>query len=521
GLTKMLGAGVEGGYIQAADDVDRGISESDISFICVGTPSDENGDCDLGYLRTVSTEIGEALRTKGDYHLVVFRSTVPPTTTREILLPIIEGVSGKKAGVDFGLCFHPEFLREGTALADFFAPPKTVIGSLDAHGGRVLARLYEGIDDNIIFTDIEAAEMVKYVDNTWHALKVSFANEIGKICKACGVDSHAVMDIFVRDTKLNLSPYYLKPGFAFGGSCLPKDVRGITRLASKHHIQTPVLDSILASNEAQIGHAISLIEKTGSQRIGFLGVTFKSYTDDLRESPTLPVIAAFLGKGYDVRIYDPNLNLDAAVRHHSAHSKHAGARMNDLMDRLADLVCESVEAVCEYSDTIVISHNSRDFMEAALHRRDDQQVVDLVRLFSGHTAAGRMDECGINDYLQKPVRREQLKKKIDRWVDAGGPGPGIVLLVDDDPMVHEVARGMFHHLEVELASASSGPEALRMMKGNRYDAVLLDLTMPGMDGFDTALEIRSLPGDAGDVPIIAFTAIAAPEEAHTYEGICW
>lgn len=519
GLGELLKNGVDRNRIEATSDVAYAILNSDVSFICVGTPSATDGSCDLKYLKMVSREIGVTLKEKNGYHLIVFRSTVPPGTTVKSLLPIIEEFSGKKCGEDFGLCFHPEFLRESTAIEDFHTPPKTVIGSFDKRSGEHLAELYHGIDETPIMTSIEAAEMVKYVDNTWHAVKVSFANEIGKICHANDVDSHEVMDIFVQDTKLNISSYYLKPGFAFGGSCLPKDVRGINHLAEKSGVETPLLKNIIASNESQIDHALSLVEKCGDGPVGFLGVTFKADTDDLRESPVLPLIAELLEKGREVCIFDPNLNLEASVRHHLQHSKHADDSVGRLMQRLPDLVRNDISGVFEDSEIIVVSHKSMLFREAILARKEDQHVVDLIRLFDGNSIVDRLFEAGMNDYVQKPARKQHLLEKVSYWT--GGSRRNRILVVDDDPSIRNVTQAMLEKAGHTVSTVENGKEAIFTSKYNDFDMVFMDVSMPIMDGFDATRVIRSLPGRKGSTPIVALSAHATPEDSVTYDGICW
>lgn len=434
GLNDLLKQCVSKSRIHATDDPIWAVMNTDISFVCVGTPSTDDGRCDLRYLEQVSTSIGMALRHKDEYHTVIFRSTVPPGTTATVMCTIIEKASGKKAGPDFGLGFHPEFLRESTAIADFNEPPKTVVGGIDQRTCQIVASLYQGIDDEVIETSIEAAEMVKYVDNTWHALKVSFANEIGKICRAAHVDSHDVMDIFVQDTKLNLSPYYMKPGFAFGGSCLPKDVRGINHLAMDLGVSTPVLGSIIASNQAQIDHACKIIQETNPKVIAFLGVTFKADTDDLRESPVIPLIDDLLRKRYQIQIYDKNLNLETSVRHHQEHSRHENKDDDDnLMAQLPKLVCESAQIACKGADTIVVTHNDPLFRKIITSRKPEQKVVDLVRIFEHQQGWPEMAYAGMDDYVQKPARLTDIKEKLDLWVRKTQIKKLSILVAEDDP----------------------------------------------------------------------------------------
>lgn len=392
-LDSLLGEAVALGMLDATDDIEGAVLATDISFVCVGTPSAADGSCDLTWLKDAMRRIGEGMAQKagpqaawlGDgpvqrRHVVAIRSTIPPRTTRQQLIPILEESSGLRAGADFGVVFHPEFLREGTAVEDFRTPPKTVIGGDAPWAVEAVADLYRGVDDHVIRTSLEAAEMVKYVDNTWHAVKVCFANEIGKICQSVAIDSHEVMDVFVQDVKLNISPYYMKPGFAFGGSCLPKDVRGMTTLARRGAVDAPLLNAVIPSNEAQILHAIHLINRTGATRIGFLGVTFKADTDDLRESPILRLIEALLNQGVELIAYDPNVNLDTGLRHHAMHAK-AGAGAGGLADALPQIMTRDLEGLLDRAETLVVSHRTPLFRAAVENRRTDQHCVDLIRLF--------------------------------------------------------------------------------------------------------------------------------------------
>src|SRR5579884_2136154 len=304
---------VSRGNLRATSDAAEAVLATDLSFVCVGTPSQPNGNLDLRFIRRVCEDIGAALKLKEDRHVVTIRSTVLPGTVRKIIIPIMEEASGKRAGKDFGVCHNPEFLREGSAVKDFNAPPKTVIGEFDSCSGEAVAALYSMLDAPLIRTEIEISEMVKYIDNCWHALKIGFANEIGNLSKAFGVDSHKVMDIFCQDRKLNISCAYLKPGFAFGGSCLPKDLRALSYQARSHDLETPILSSILTSNDVQVRRAIGLWLTTGHKRIGILGFSFKAVTDDLRESPGIEVIEGLIGKGYDLRLYDRNVSIAKLV----------------------------------------------------------------------------------------------------------------------------------------------------------------------------------------------------------------
>jgi GDP-mannose 6-dehydrogenase len=383
-IGEIMSAVVSTGNLRATDDSAEAVLSTDLSFICVGTPSQPNGNLDLRYIRRVCEEIGAALKIKKDWHVVTIRSTVLPGTVRKIVIPLLEETSGKRAGKDFGVCHNPEFLREGSAVQDFNAPPKTVIGQLDSCSGEMLAGLYSMLDAPLIRTEIEVSEMVKYIDNSWHALKIGFANEIGNLSKAFGVDSHAVMDIFCQDRKLNISCAYLKPGFAFGGSCLPKDLRALSYQARIHDLETPILSSILPSNEAQVRRGIDLILKGGHKRIGILGFSFKAGTDDLRESPLIEVIERLIGKGYDLRIYDRNVRIASLT----------GANRDFILNRIphiSRLMVDSAEHVLDHAETIVIGNRDPEFRQIFDQIRDGQVVVDFVRIADHRSAEGKYD----------------------------------------------------------------------------------------------------------------------------------
>jgi len=298
GLDDLIRDNTANGRLRATTSTAEAVHDTELSLICVGTPSRKNGSLDLTYLERVAEQIGEALRNKDDYHVVVVRSTVLPGTTHDVVIPALERTSGKKYGTGFGVTVNPEFLREGTAIHDFRNPPLTLVGHNYRSDAEPTRALYAKVDSPMQTTTIRTAEMMKYASNTWHALKVTFANEIGNVCKRLKIDSHEVMDIFCKDEKLNLSSYYMKPGFAFGGSCLPKDVRALQYRAKEMDLEMPVIQAILGSNQLQIQHAIDEIVDTGKKKVGLLGFSFKAGTDDLRESPIVILAEALLGKGY-------------------------------------------------------------------------------------------------------------------------------------------------------------------------------------------------------------------------------
>jgi len=373
GLDEVLKRAVDAGRLRATTNTAEAIAESDVTLVCVGTPSRRNGSLDLTYLERVCRQIGAALHDKPSYHVVVVRSTVLPGTTHSVVIPALEAESGKTYGDGFGVSVNPEFLREGTALKDFRKPPLTLVGHNHAADATGTIALYQSIDAPLVSTSIRVAEMMKYTSNTWHALKVCFANEIGNLCKAVGVDSHEVMDIFCRDEKLNLSSYYLKPGFAFGGSCLPKDVRALQYRAKEADVDLPVISSILPSNRLQIEHAFDQVMDTGKKRIGLLGFSFKAGTDDLRESPMVILAEALLGKGLAVRIYDKNVSLARLV---GANKDYIETQI----PHLSSLLCTTIDDVLEGSDVIVIGNAASEFAEAVTRTTSDQIIIDLVRL---------------------------------------------------------------------------------------------------------------------------------------------
>src|SRR2546427_3158508 len=373
GLDDLLQRAVSEGRLRATTSTADAIADSDVSLLCVGTPSRKNGSLDLTYLERVSEQIGAALKHKSNYHVVVVRSTVLPGTTHEKVIPALERESGKKYGDGFGVSVNPEFLREGTALKDFRKPPLTLVGHNHAADASGTIALYQAIDAPLVSTSIRVAEMMKYTSNTWHALKVVFANEIGNICKRVGVDSHEVMDIFCRDEKLNLSSYYLKPGFAFGGSCLPKDVRALQYRAKEMDVELPLISQILPSNRQQIQIALEQVLETGKQKVGLLGVSFKAGTDDLRESPIVILAEALLGKGASLKIYDKNVSLAKLV---GANKEY----IENQIPHLSSLLCNTIDEVIDGSEVIVVGNKAPEFADALMKARKDQIVVDLVRL---------------------------------------------------------------------------------------------------------------------------------------------
>src|SRR5687768_1072866 len=380
-IGRIISEQAESGRLRATTDVTEAVRHTDLALVCVGTPSLPNGGIDLKYIRRVCEQIGAVLATHPGAPVIVMHSTMLPGTMRDVVIPILEKASQKKAGEEFGLCINPEFLREGTAVHDYAHPPKTVVGEVNRASGDLLASLYAKLPGPLIRTDIETAEMVKYADNAWHAVKVGFANEIGSLCKALGVDAHRVMEIFCQDQKLNLSPYYLKPGFAFGGSCLPKDLRALLYKAKTLDVGLPILSAVLPSNQLQIERGVQAVVEKGNKRVGILGFSFKAGTDDLRESPIVELAERLIGKGYELRFYDRNVSL--ACLH--------GANRDYILNRIphiSRLMVPGVQDVLDHAQTVVIGNAAPEFADVPKRVSDGQTVIDFVRVCDSRTILG-------------------------------------------------------------------------------------------------------------------------------------
>jgi GDP-mannose 6-dehydrogenase len=377
-LEELIGKAVAEKCLRATTKPAEGIANSDISLVCVGTPGNVNGSLDLAHVKNVCREIGIALASHDRYHVVVMRSTMLPGTIEKEVIPALEVFSGKRVGKDFGVGINPEFLREGTSVHDFDNPPFTLIGADDERVSQLVGHLYSRLSAPVLTLGIKEAEMVKYACNCFHGLKVAFANEIGNICKALEIDSHRVMEVFCRDTKLNLSPYYLKPGFAFGGSCLPKDLRAITYKAKELDVNVPLLGSILLSNQHQIERAIDLVLSTGKKNIGVLGLSFKQGTDDLRESPMVTLIERLIGKGLRLVIYDRDVEL----------ARVSGANKEFIereIPHISSLMHGNLDEVVEKSEVLIIGKKENEFRELSSKIKPGCVVIDLVRMFDHRT----------------------------------------------------------------------------------------------------------------------------------------
>ena len=381
GIDEIINSLSKSGRLYATSDPAKAVQHSEISLICVGTPSNSNGSLNIDNLRRVCVQIGRALRNKADYHNVVVRSTVLPGTLETIVICELEEHSGKKPGVDFSVSLNPEFLREGSALKDYYSPPFILIGAQDRTTADAVRRLYNNIDANVFVVSIKAAEMLKYACNSFHALKIGFANEIGNVCKQLGIDSHEVMKVFCDDTKLNLSAHYLTPGFAFGGSCLPKDLRAINYKAKELDVEVPVLNSILRSNKCQIERALDMVLRTGRKRIGVLGISFKAGTDDMRESPMVTMVETLIGKGKVIAIYDRHVSLGRILGANKDYIEHE-------IPHISQLMRSSIQEVIDCSEILIIGNKEEEFRSIENLLRHDQRVIDLVRLFPDRVTNG-------------------------------------------------------------------------------------------------------------------------------------
>ena len=391
------------GLLEATQDYHYAVHNSEISFIVVGTPSSKEGHLNLNYIYGVAREIGEALADKEEFHIVAIRSTVLPGTNKKVG-EIIEEASGKKRGKDFTVVSNPEFLREGTAVQDYMNPPLTLIGTDNEIAEAKFRELYKDIPGEFISTDIEVAEMMKYVDNTYHGLKIVFANEVGNICKALGIDSHKVMEIFCKDTQLNISPYYFKPGFAYGGSCLPKDSKALRTLANDLYVECPVINAINPSNEQQKKNAVDIIESKGKRKIGILGLSFKAGTDDLRCSPIIDVAEALLGKGYEIHIYDKNVSI----------SQQTGTNADFIAAKLPHfhaVITDDLDSVCSVCDVLVVTNKEKEFAEVPA-KYPHKVIIDLVRQFKELDYEGNYEGISWGNINTNPAQDDELERTM-------------------------------------------------------------------------------------------------------------
>lgn len=381
GISDLMAEVVRKNLLSATTETKNAIAATDLSLVCVGTPSQPNGSLDLTYIKRACQQIGEALASANRYHVIVIRSTMLPGSIESTVVPTLEASSGKRAGVDFGVAINPEFLREGSSIYDFHHPPFTLIGSDDEKAANQISQLYKHLDAPVITVGIKEAEMVKYTSNCFHALKVTFANEIGNLCKKLGADSHRVMDIFCQDTKLNISSAYFKPGFAFGGSCLPKDLRAINYKAKELDVEVPVLSSILPSNRQQVERTVDMVLSSGRKSVGILGLSFKSGTDDLRESPMVSLVEALIGKGLKLQIYDRDVQLAQLVGANKDYIEREIPHISSLLRR-------ELQEVVDSSEIVVIGKREEEFKELKHRLNNGRLFIDLVGMLKGESNGG-------------------------------------------------------------------------------------------------------------------------------------
>jgi GDP-mannose 6-dehydrogenase len=385
GILELMERVVASGRVTVSSDANDAVSRSDISFVCVGTPSKRNGDQDLAAMTRLAEELGDALASKEEHHTIVIRSTVQPGTIETVVKPILEKHSGGMCGENFSLCFQPEFLREGSSIRDYDNPPMTVVGSDDAQAIKQLRDLFGHLPCAFISTDMRTAETLKYACNTFHALKISFANEIGRICQSLDADSHKVMNLVCEDRQLNISSAYLRPGFAFGGSCLPKDLRALLYMAKQNDVDVPMLSSLLPTNRLHIEHALEKILARDSKSVAIIGLSFKSGTDDLRESPLVTLVEQLIGKGYELRIYDPEVRVSRLI---GANKKY----IDQAIPHIGELMHDSMESAITGAGTVVVGLNDSEIAADLVNLIDPAQyVLDLVGLSNAESLAGPVE----------------------------------------------------------------------------------------------------------------------------------
>jgi len=372
GIVELMQQVVDSGRVSVTSEATEAIMASELSFVCVGTPSQSNGSQNITALQRVCEQIGQAVAAKTGPHTIVVRSTIQPGTMFDVVIPILQKSSGKTVGSDLSVCFQPEFLREGSSIKDYDNPPMTVVGVGDEMAATQLRSLFEALPCKFIETDIQTAETLKYACNTFHALKIGFANEIGRVCQAIGSDSQRVMELLCEDKQLNISKVYLRPGFAFGGSCLPKDLRALLYMAKSNDVDVPVLSGLLPSNRIQVEHAAQLVLERGERNIGVIGLSFKSGTDDLRESPLVDLVEHLIGKGMNLKIYDPEVRVSHLI---GANRQY----IDEAVPHIGSLMCDSVEAAMLDSSVVILGLSNPELIEELCSKsRPEQLVVDLV-----------------------------------------------------------------------------------------------------------------------------------------------
>lgn len=381
GLRELIASGVADGRLSATTDSAQAIADSDISLICVGTPSAPSGAIGTTYIAGVCQEIGTELARKVEFHSVIIRSTIVPGTMDDLCVPLLEASSGKTAGRDFGVGYYPEFLREGSAIKDYRDPGLIVFGTLDKPTADMLLEINAGMPVDCNVVSLRTAEAVKYANNAWRAIKITFANEIGNISKSCGIDGQAVMQLICQDTRVNISPAFMKPGFAFGGSCLPKDLRALRHLALENKVATPLIDAALTANKQQIDKAERLVEEAGAGRVGLVGLSFKPGTDDMRESPMAELAKRLVGKGYEVNCYDPNVS--------QAQFGRPGTQMDSAgLPGFGKQLVKSIDDLIQMSDIIVVGNHYEESVGPLGKATLSKRMIDLSRIDKGLRSNG-------------------------------------------------------------------------------------------------------------------------------------
>ncbi|HXM22320.1 MAG TPA: UDP-glucose/GDP-mannose dehydrogenase family protein [Terriglobales bacterium] len=387
-MSELVAEGHKAHRLHATTDGVAAVRDSDISFVCVGTPSLRSGKLDLSHIEHVAREIGTALKEKQSHHVVVLRSTVLPGTTESLVIPILQNASGRRAGADFTVCYNPEFMREGSSVADFLEPPYTILGAQSPEHLTLLRKIYESTPGPRFETSIPVAEMVKYASNVFHAVKVGFANEMGTLCKHLGIDTETVTRIFTSDTKLNISPAYLSPGFAFGGSCLPKDLRALAYRAKELDLSLPLLEALMPSNAEHLDRAVDAVLHTNKKKVSLLGLSFKAGTDDLRESPQVQLVKRLLGEGCQVRIWDRDVSLGCLAGSNRQY-------VEEVIPHIGSLLSADLEQVVRSAEVVILGNKSAKREELSQYLDPSQIVLDLVNLDRSHRPEKPAEYLGI------------------------------------------------------------------------------------------------------------------------------
>ncbi len=516
GLDELLTTAHEAGLVHVGDSIAHALARSDISFVCIDMAGTADDGAGLEAMRAVSQEIGTALRDKSTYHVVVFRSAVPPGTIRHHLLPCIEQASGQRCGARFGLCFHPEFLRRGCAVDDFFDPAHVIIGHFDRSSARPLEQIYDGLGQPYVYTSIEAAEMIKYTDDARSVLEHGFAAEIERLGQIIGADCGLVTQFLAERP---LPPRGPAPRTAYpvtGFDAFAAKLRNVryTNEALKPH--TPILRAIAGSTQARVAESVDRIEASGAQTIGFLGIAVRPDGENIYASPVLGVMAALFARGYKIRLYDRNYRMRARLQDQLMVSQGKSAEMDALIDALPQCLCNTPQALRDSCEAIVVTHNDPVLREIARSRRPDQVVIDLARTFDGLQALPPAQRTGMDGFVAKPSNAQALSGVLDTWV-AGITEPR-VLLAEDDKAIAQITQLILQNFGCHVDVVSNGNAAVAAVQTHDFDLVLMDIVMPEKGGLEAAEEIRALPDKKAMVPILAFSAHVIPDAVPTWRA---